>query len=168
MPTETEHRNNCFIALFEAGPSIRLRLVLQWMRAMCGWGWDSLIMGIRENKSLCGWSFALSLPSHCMDHISPISKCPLQGINTWYMIFEMDKHICKIPKTKQKQQYHAPVKIMLDRHFIIALIKHEYKMWEFTKGPSKPQELLHGRRWRCVSLGCSSGWGQCYTQHWEH
>lgn len=62
--TEMERRNNCFIALFEAGPSIRLPCVLKWMRTMCGWGWDLVMMGIRENKSLCvwtAWSSALDL-----------------------------------------------------------------------------------------------------------
>ncbi len=61
--TEMESRNNCFIALFEAGPSIRLPRVLKWMCTMCGWGWD-LVMGIWEKKSLCvwtAWSSALDL-----------------------------------------------------------------------------------------------------------
>lgn len=51
--TEMERRNNCFIAPVEAGPSIRLPRVLQRVCTMCGWGWDSVIMGIEENKSLC-------------------------------------------------------------------------------------------------------------------
>lgn len=36
--TEMERRNNCFIAPFEAGPSIRLPCVLHWMCIMCEWG----------------------------------------------------------------------------------------------------------------------------------